>query len=213
MVRCYDNISTYSSVLMRANVLWPLSNQLDADSIRHTFAVSVAAAAVLALIGSATASAETLPVDTTIEARLLSTTGSRVSHIGDPISATVIAPVTANINGELRIVIPAGSTLLGTVREVNRLGLGLRHSSAAIRYNLDSLVLPGKPPIAISERVVQIETAKEDVDVEGTIYGTHPTANVSSTVSFYTLPLIYTIPVFADPCVDRQVYHCPLARP
>src|SRR5207248_3494337 len=109
------------------------------------------------------------------------------------IQATVIAPVFA----EGRVVIPQGAIVSGVVGSVQRLGLGLKHLTSGIEYRFDSLQLTGGMAIPIESRVVRVETAKEIVNADGMISGIHPTANLSSTVAFYTLPLLYLNPEVA----------------
>lgn len=99
---------------------------------------------------------------------------------------------------------------------VQRLGLGLKHPTASIQYRFSSVQLPDGDAIHISARVIQVETAKERVNAQGTISGIYPTANVSSSVAFYALPLLWIdpevgVPVFAVKCViarspDPEIY-------
>jgi hypothetical protein len=90
------------------------------------------------LLFSTTLPAQDLPGGTAVEARLSSATGSRVSHRGDPIEATIIAPVS--VQG--RILIPQGSRLLGSIADAAAIGFGLKHSSSSVAYNFDTLELP-----------------------------------------------------------------------
>jgi hypothetical protein len=140
-------------------------------------------------------SAEVLPTGTRFEARLCAPTGSRISHPGDPIEATVIAPVLA----DNRLVIPMGATLVGVVRRVERLGLGLKHLTSEIAYRFNIVQLPDGTAVPVQARVVQVETAKERVNDQGVISGIYPTANVSSTAALYVIPLLYLDPAFGVP--------------
>jgi LssY C-terminus len=134
--------------------------------------------------------AEIVSAGTRLEVRLSVPTGSRISHSGDHIQATVIAPVFT----EGQLLIPQGAIVSGVVESVQRLGLGLKHLTSGIEYRFDSLQLTGGTAIPIEARVVRVETAKEIVNAHGMISGIHPTANLSSTVAFYTLPLLYLNP-------------------
>jgi len=82
--------------------------------------------------------AELLPAGKSLEARMTTPTGSRISQAGDRIQATIIAPTM--ING--RLVVPQGATISGAVDRVERLGLGLKHITASISYRFDLLHLP-----------------------------------------------------------------------
>src|SRR5512135_1950299 len=112
------------------------------------------------LMMSLAASAQDLPAGTALEARLSVATGSRISHPGDPIEATIIAPVSVR----RRIVIPQGSRLLGSVTNVTAVRLGLKHTTASVSYGFQTLVLPDGTVIPVSARIVEIDTAKEHVD-------------------------------------------------
>ena len=156
--------------------------------------------------------AEILPVGTLVEARFSAPTGSRISRSGDQIAATVIAPVFSD--GQL--MIPQGAIVSGVVGTVERLGLGLKHLTATIEYRFDRLQFPDGDAIPIRARVAQVETARERVNARGTISGIYPTANASSGVAFYALPLLWiepevAVPVFAIKCViarspDPEIY-------
>ena len=104
-------------------------------------------------------SAQDLPAGTTLEARLSIATGSRISHPGDRIEATIIAP--ASVGGH--ILIPDGSVLSGVVENVSRIGLGLKQTTAAIRYNFDTLRLRNGETILIKSEVIEVETAKDQL--------------------------------------------------
>jgi hypothetical protein len=120
---------------------------------------------VAILLLSPPLSAQDLPAGTILEARLSIATGSRISHPGDRIQATIIAP--ASVGGH--ILIPVGSVLSGVIENVNRIGLGLKHTTATIRYNFDSLRLTNGETILIKSEVAEVETAKEHADVTGTV--------------------------------------------
>jgi LssY-like putative type I secretion system component LssY len=139
--------------------------------------------------------AEVLPAGTRFEARLSAPTGSRISHPGDPIEATLIAPVMANG----RLLIPQGATLSGVVKRVERLGLGLKHLTSGIEYRFDTVQLPGGTTVHVQAYVAQVETAKERVSDQGIVSGIYPTANLSSTAALCVLPLLYLDPEFGVP--------------
>ena len=148
-----------------------------------------------ALVFTLTVRAEELPAGTTIEARLLVSTGSRISHAGDSVRAAVIAPVF--LDG--RLVLPQGTIVSGIVDRVQRLRFGLRHRTAVIEYRFDSLRFESGENIPVETRLVEVETAKERVDPVGLVGGIHPSANLSSAVSLYAMPFLYAEPVLAIP--------------
>jgi hypothetical protein len=143
----------------------------------------------------ASRAAEILPAGTRLEARLSMPTGSRISHPGDPIRALVIAPVF----GGRRLLIPQGAVVSGTIENVYRAGLGLKRLTSGIEYRFDTVRLPAGTRIPIEARVAEVETAKERVSADGGIGGISPTANLSSSVAFYSLPLVCLDPELGAP--------------
>jgi hypothetical protein len=69
-----------------------------------------------------------LPAGTALAVRLSGATGSRLSQRGDPIEATIIAPVS--VQG--RILVPQGARLLGSIAQAAALGFGLKHVTASL---------------------------------------------------------------------------------
>lgn len=147
------------------------------------------------LVLSIAANAELLPSGAGVEIRLLKPVGSRISHPGDSIEAVVIAPAIEN--GQ--VLIPPGSKLSGRVQSVGRLGLGLKRPTANLELQFEQLHFPDGLSIPIRPRVQEVETAKERVNSEGVVGGINPAANVSSTASFYVLPILCLDPAFGVP--------------
>lgn len=145
--------------------------------------------------------AEVLPPGTNLEVRFTVATGSRLSQPGDPIQATVIAPVFDNG----RLLIPQGATVSGSVESVDRLGLGLKHLTSAIEYRFDTLRLPDGDAVPLEARVTQVETAKERVNAQGIVSGIYPTVNLSAGVAYYALPLLCIEPHFGLPFLGIKV--------
>ncbi len=115
-----------------------------------------------------------------LEVRLLQHVGSRTSHVGDAADAVVITPVYDHDT----LIIPAGSTVSGTVDHVERLGWGFRHAVARIDLNFTRIQLPGGTSLPINARVGSVETSRETVrSADGAIIGINPTANFSTSVS------------------------------
>jgi LssY-like putative type I secretion system component LssY len=154
-------------------------------------------------------SAQDLPTGTTLEARLSLATGSGISHPGDQIEATIIAP--ASVGGH--ILIPEGSTVSGVIENVNRLGLGLKHTTADIHYRFDTVRLSNGDRIFINSEVVEVETAKERVDVTGTVHGIHPIAGLSSTLDFFVVSLLCVTPGVGAPLWATKSLIAPPADP
>jgi hypothetical protein len=153
--------------------------------------------------------AQELPAGTALEVRLSGTTGSRISHRGDPIEGTIIAPVS--IRG--KILIPQGSRLLGSIANASAIGFGVKHSTASLAYAFHTLRLPGGATIPVKTQLVEVETAKEEVDDRGTVHGIHPIVSVSSILAFYTIPLVFLSPAVGIPVLGVKLVIAPSANP
>src|SRR5947209_8015948 len=123
---------------------------------------------------------------TKLEVRLSTAAGSRISHAGDRISATVIAPILSD-GPPISL---SGATLSGVVEQVQCLGLGFKHGFAQLKLRFDSIQLPNGIALGMTGRVDEVETARERVDAEGGIEGIDAAANLSSGVSFVISTLL-----------------------
>ena len=154
-------------------------------------------------------SAQDLLAGTALEARLSDATGSRISHSGDRIEATIIAPVS--VHG--RILVPQGSRLLGSITNATAIGLGLKHSTASISYGFHTLLLPGDAAIPVNAQLIEVDTAKEHVDDLSTVYGIHPIVSVSSGVAYFAVPLLLANPTIGAPIWGVKSVIAPSANP
>jgi hypothetical protein len=144
-------------------------------------------------LGPDCSNAEVLASGTSVEIRLLTSTGSSISRAGDSVQGVVIAPVLSG--GQL--LIPQGAIISGTIGNAERLGLGLKHPNATLEYNFNLVRWPDGTSSPIQARVAEVETAREHVDSDGTVEGIYPTASFSSPMAFYTLPLLCVNPSHA----------------
>jgi len=130
----------------------------------------------LALTGSlclfsAAQQAATVPAGALLEIRLQQEINSYSASAGKPVQAVLIAPVT--VHGE--ILIPAGSVVKGTVKNVQRVGAGIIHETATIHLHFDQLQLPDGSVSPIEARLTEVENARETVDKQGKIRGIRST--------------------------------------
>ena len=144
-----------------------------------------------------------------MEVRLSVATGSRISHRGDPLEATIIAPVSV----EGQILAPQGSKLLGSIENSVALGFGLKHSLASLTYDFHTLQLPDGVTLPVNTQLVEVETAKEDVDDFGTVHGIHPIMTLSSSLNFYAVPLLLVDPTIGAPVLCIKSVIAPSANP
>lgn len=153
--------------------------------------------------------AQNVPAGATLEVRLSTATGSRISHPGDPVEATAISPIV----GRGQILIPQGSRLFGSIASVKRFGFGLKQTTARINYEFHTLRLPSGNTIPIHSELLEVETAKERVDVDGTVHGIHPAASISSSLALFTTPLLYLTPAVGAPVWGMKLMVAPSANP
>jgi hypothetical protein len=153
--------------------------------------------------------AQDLPAGTNLEVRLSTPIGSRISHPGDQVQGTAIAPVS--FHGQ--ILVPQGSKVIGSIESVKRFGFGLKHVTATIRYQFHTLQLPSGNAIPVHIELLEVETAKERVDVDGTVRGIHPAASLSSSLSLATVPLLFVAPTVGVPVTAIKSVIAPSANP
>ena len=128
-----------------------------------------------------------VPAGTQVHIRLTTTVGSYASAAGSPVSAVLIAPVI--VDGES--VLPAGSVVSGRVRRVARVGLGIRHETAALDLEFNQVALPDGDPVALGARVAEVDNARENVTRDGRIHGVRATDSGSYRVSGYVRTLLF----------------------
>jgi hypothetical protein len=153
--------------------------------------------------------AQDLPAGTALEVRLSTPVGSSISHPGDQIEGTEIAPVS--VSGH--ILVPQGSRLIGAVQSVKRFGFGLKQVTAAVFYRFHTLQLPSGNTIPVHTQLLEVETAKERVDVDGKVRGIHPAASLSSSLSLVTVPLLFVVPTIGAPVWAIKSVIAPSANP
>jgi hypothetical protein len=154
-------------------------------------------------------SALDLPAGTTFGVRLSTPTGSRISRVGDQVEGSTIAPIA--FRGQ--ILVPQGSRLIGSVDSVKRFGLGLKQVTARIHYQFHTLRLLNGDTIPIQTELIEVETAKERVDVDGTVRGIHPAASLSSSLALFTVPLLFLAPTVGAPVWGVKSMIAPSANP
>src|ERR1022692_2462375 len=127
------------------------------------------------------------PAGTLIQIRLTTTVGSYASTAGTPVSAVLIAPVM--VDG--KTVLPVGSVVSGSVKRAARVGLGIRHETAALDLAFNEVALPGGGRMALGARVAEVDNAREYVSRDGRIRGVRATDSGSYRVSGYVRDLLF----------------------
>jgi hypothetical protein len=90
-----------------------------------------------------------------------------------------------------RTVLPAGSVVSGNVKRAARVGLGIRHETAALDLEFNQATLPGGDPVALVARVAEVDNAREHVTRDGRIHGVRATDSGSYHVSGYIRDLLF----------------------
>src|ERR1039457_5599339 len=130
---------------------------------------------------------------TQVHIRLTTTVGSYASTAGTRVRAVLIAPVI--VDGET--LLPAGSVVSGSVRRAARVGLGIRHETAALDLEFHEVAFPGGDPVALGARVTEVDNARERVTRDGRIHGVRATDSGSYRVSGYVRTLLFRCEVHA----------------
>jgi hypothetical protein len=121
------------------------------------------------------------PAGTPLHVRMTTAVGSFASRTGSPVEAVLIAPV--KVNGAT--ILPAGSTLMGEVTAVRRVGLGVVHDTSSLTLNFYSVTLPEGGTIVISTRLAAVDNAREAVSPDGAIREVRSTASVAHRFTSY----------------------------
>jgi hypothetical protein len=122
------------------------------------------------------------PAGTQLHIRLTAPVGTYASAVGEPIRAILIAPVAAAA-GE--ILLPAGSSIEGTVKRVTRVGFGLIHETATLDLEFNDIRLPDGEQVPIASRVLEVDNGRERVVANGSIRGERTTSTVAYRASGY----------------------------
>ncbi|HJY07206.1 MAG TPA: hypothetical protein VJ323_12885, partial [Bryobacteraceae bacterium] len=109
-----------------------------------------------------------LSAGTRLSIRLRNSISSKHSQPGDPVSATLIAPV--RING--RELIPSGFIVQGAVADPSPAHKRLNRS--VLRLTFGSLIGKANQSVAFQGKVLSVDNARESVDSEGVIHGLRP---------------------------------------
>jgi len=134
----------------------------------------------------------TVAADTPIEVRLTHRISTSKGRKGFPVEAVLSAPVVQ----DGVVVLPEGTELNGLVSEVDRVGLGFHHETAAIGLEIDTLVLPNGGLLKIATKVAQIENSRETVSPKtGKIQGVRSTSTLSHKLSGAVGTLAFSNPI------------------
>ncbi|HEY7210315.1 MAG TPA: LssY C-terminal domain-containing protein, partial [Bryobacteraceae bacterium] len=118
-----------------------------------------------------------IPAGTRLNLRLLEPLNSETAEEGDPVRAVLVS--TATINNV--ILIPQGSEFQGRLTKAHGVGWAVKHETAALTLQFDTVRFPDGNSVPIHARLYQVENSRESVD-NGTIRGIRATGTPGHSV-------------------------------
>jgi len=124
----------------------------------------------LMLCATASLACEAVPSGETVWVRLTTPVSSYSAKIGDPLQAVVTEEVVCGNS----TIIPVGAHVEGTVQSVRKVGLGIRHETAALRLAFNQVSVVSGELIPITTTIVSVDNAREQVS-NGVVHGINST--------------------------------------
>jgi hypothetical protein len=141
-----------------------------------------------------------IPAGAQFSIRLRDTVSSKHAQVGDPIPATLIAPV--EVNG--KELLPSGFLVQGTVGDPSPAKKRLNHS--VLLLNFGQLKGKAHRSLTFEAKVLDVDNGRETVDSEGVIHGLRPLRRRPSDVEELLMLAAYAHPaVLASLEVGRLV--------
>ena len=119
-----------------------------------------------------------IPAGTRFSVRLTAPLSTHKVHVGDPVQATLIAPVVV----EDEILAPMRSVVEGKIVQAASVGWGFKHASASLTIAWSDLRLPDGRTLPLSARVAEVENSEEKVTPKGKIQRKRATATPGHSV-------------------------------
>ncbi len=151
---------------------------------------------------------EQIPAGQTVWIRLTAPVSTYSAKLGDLIHGVVTDEVVCG--GET--VISLGASVQGTVQSVRKVGLGFRHETAALKFEINQIEVTPDTTLFVIGDVAEIDNAREEVS-NGVVHGIRSTNTLQGTITsrFKYLPrlnpypdiglLVFkaTFPIFPEP--------------
>jgi opacity protein-like surface antigen len=118
-----------------------------------------------------------VPAGTRFTVRLLAPLSSRTTKEGMTVKAVAITPIM--VDDEL--LVPAGTTIEGTVVQANDVGWGFKHETASLTIAWNQALFEDGHKVPITARVFQVDNAQENVTDQGKIQGIRSTGTPGHT--------------------------------
>jgi len=130
------------------------------------------------LCSLAATACDRLPAGETIWIRLTSPVSTFNAKVGDQVQAVVTQDVTC----ESETVFPVGAHVYGTVESVRKVGLGVRHETAALKIGFTEIAASSDTLVDVTAEIAEIDNARESVS-KGAIHGIRSTNTLQGTIT------------------------------
>ena len=132
----------------------------------------------LLLSSLASAACERIPAGETLWIRLTAPVSTYDAKVGDSVHGVVTQDVMCGDE----TVFPIGASIVGTVQSVRKVGLGVRHETAALKFSFQHVVLTADTTLPIEASVVAVDNAREQV-TNGVVRGIRSTNTPQGTIT------------------------------
>lgn len=131
------------------------------------------------LFSSVMASAcERIPAGETLWIRLTSPLSTYNAKVGDLVHGVVTQDVMCGDE----TVVPVGASILGKVQSVRKVGLGVRHETAALKFSFQEITVAPSNSLPIEASITAIDNAREQVS-NGVVHGIRSTNTLQGTIT------------------------------
>ncbi len=131
------------------------------------------------LFSSAVAFAcEQIPAGETLWIRLVAPVSTYSAKVGDPVQGVV----TQDLMCGDETVVPVGAAVSGKVQLVRKVGLGVRHETATLKFSFQEIALSSNTSLPITASVAAIDNAREQVS-NGVVHGIRSTNTLQGTIT------------------------------
>ncbi len=131
------------------------------------------------LFSSAMASAcDRISAGETLWIRLTAPVSSYEAKVGDLVHGVVTQDLTCGDE----TIIPVGASILGTVQSVCKVGLGVRHETAALKFSFQEVAVTADKSFPVEASVVAVDNAREQVS-NGVVHGIRSTNTLQGTIT------------------------------
>ncbi len=121
---------------------------------------------------------EQIPSGQTIWVRLTAPVSTYNAKVGDLVHAVVTEAVVCGDE----TVVPLGSSVRGTVQSVRKVGLGVRHETAALKIEFNEIEVSPDEALPLAGDVAEIDNAREQVS-NGVVHGIRSTNTPQGTIT------------------------------